>query len=395
MSFLLNKICKKENLTISTTPFTFSPRTLIAPFGMLFSAILDIVVVDESSKIIVGGSDGGQCTIPGGDEYVIYETIGHDRQLRYTGGDNRTVQEIIANSFSKFSIKRHLLHEIYVCKETTKLSEVIHNIAKAAHSNYFVAIAEHGDHVHVIHDCSYTSNTCRCTRIGYIRNDLRRVGRRNQSTGRITREYWENIINYFYKGTRELHYLEVGGEIWIQGNKIRRLRFQTGKKIGQEKLVEDEFFSRNFFDDLCHGSDSDESGSDKATTDGENREKSKLRKGNQNDRIYEFILKFPCAPLNMIFNLPQWIKGPYKYLSKRNPKIDTIMNLVKLIFCDMTTTNYFDYFNSCGTEITFNAPFGNIEEYYYDLEKSIFLLNEILLFQYNENIVDITNFLKN
>lgn len=109
--------------------------------------------------------------------------------------------------------------------------------------------------------------------------------------------------------------------------------------------MEDELFTDNFLYDFCNRSDTDDSRQDEETSNGEGNKKQKIYQGSKNERLKQFILKFPCSPLYMIFNLPQWIHGPYKFLSKRSPKIETIMHIIRLGFCDMSTSDFYNYFS--------------------------------------------------
>lgn len=292
------------------------------------------------------------------------------------------------------NIKGYLLHEIYVNKTSKTFPDILQraNLPKTTGSIFIVA--EHSEHLHIVHDCTYTSNTCRCSRLRFLQDELRRVGRKNLRTRNISNEHWQNLIKYFNQGSRLLHQLEIGGETWILGDQVRRLQFQGCKGAGQEKLVEDTVLSFDILHPVGCGSDSNESGPDTQNDNGEVLRKPRIKKRNQSDCIREFILGLPTAPLNLVFSLPQWIYGPYKYLSKRNTKLEVVMNLVRLKYCDMSIQQLHEHVISTNC-ISYNAFFGNVDSYYYDMEKSVYLLDELLLFQYDNDTSLIINFLRN
>lgn len=121
--------------------------------------------------------------------------------------------------------------------------------------------------------------------------------------------------------------------------------------------------------------------------------KSQDRVTNKADELFWFLFNLPTAPLNGVFGLKEWYAGKYKYIDKNSAMVKTISNLIKLKYCELSVEGIYDHVMSC-EKMYYAATFGNFSEYYYDVDESIEVLNNILVYQLKDE-VEIKSFLKN
>ena len=79
-------------------------------------------------------------------------------------------------------------------------------------------VAHHGNHVHIIHDCSYSNNSI-----------YRRYSRRIVPSWKFTIQHWINLSIYFQKVSREYIYYNIAG---------RTIRFFDDLPEAKDRLME-------------------------------------------------------------------------------------------------------------------------------------------------------------
>lgn len=113
-------------------------------------------------------------------------------------------------------------------------------------------------------------------------------------------------------------------------------------------------------------------------------------KGSKADAICSFIRSFPTAPISLIFSTKHWRTSQYKYISKKSPLIQTIISIIQSEYSEMTMKEL--------SELTFKNPnilYGQInDDTYYNLESSLYISEEILKFQFDDDINEIKFFLE-
>lgn len=103
-------------------------------------------------------------------------------------------------------------------------------------------------------------------------------------------------------------------------------------------------------------------------------------------RIKSFIKKIPTSPLTHVFSTKYWTEGPFQFESKNAPLIQSILHNLGLNYCDQSIEELFTIFNNTEpNKLIFNSPLGDIREYYYSLDKSIYVMEELLKFQFDDN----------
>ena len=72
------------------------------------------------------------------------------------------------------------------------------------------------------------------------------------------------------------------------------------------------------------------------------------------------------------------------------------MRLYALEINDYSINDYYNYIykNKDPNRLIFNAPNGDINNYYYSLDISIYVLKELLMFQFDDDVIKIKIFLQ-
>lgn len=112
-------------------------------------------------------------------------------------------------------------------------------------------------------------------------------------------------------------------------------------------------------------------------------------------RLLQWLREHPTAPLKHILNTRTWYNSPYTFWAKSNTTLLTCFNIRQLETLNMNTQDYINYYKTVdATKLIFNAPDGEISNYYYDLNESREIMNNLLNFQFNANEDDIHEFLQ-
>lgn len=176
---------------------------------------------------------------------------------------------------------------------------------------------------------------------------------------------------------------------------------ETGLSIGlvvgdenqdQEELVESRAVTPNFLNQ----SESEWVGSvGSCERRPVNTRKSERDENNcKGDELFRFLFTMPTAPINGVFRLKEWYTSKYKYVDKNSSIVKTILDIIKLKYCEMSIEGIYDHIMSCD-QMYYAATFGNFSDFYYSIEQSTVELEHILLYQFNSNKDSIRSFLKN
>lgn len=100
-------------------------------------------------------------------------------------------------------------------RERTKILEVLYNYGSTRRRGMFGYSVE-DDHIHVIHDCSFSDGTCRDVWREQVESigEIKPVRKENKPIWKFKRTDWYDVFIYFFvrkRGTREIWF---GGESW-------------------------------------------------------------------------------------------------------------------------------------------------------------------------------------
>lgn len=253
-------------------------------------------------------------------------------------------------------------------------------MAKKFHGGIFMW-AFHIDHVHVIHDCSYSGDKCRCTRIQCLptKRNIRKHYRMHYWSDR----YFYLLTKYLLTTPRQLLYFEVSGRSRTVPNQIRDLSYQRYCSIREEPMVEsgsDEDEFSNQFSCRSDAHPSRKSGPSGSSTNFKNK---RYKKRGQEEKLLDFFQQFPSSPILNVLNSNCWIQSEFKFLRKSDSIIGTVADIFNLQLCTKSVSEIYLFSNASNP--LYAAVTGNINEYYYSLEESTDIAIKLLHFQFNDD----------
>uniref|UniRef100_A0A8D8T7C2 Uncharacterized protein n=1 Tax=Cacopsylla melanoneura TaxID=428564 RepID=A0A8D8T7C2_9HEMI len=167
------------------------------------------------------------------------QLAGHDQGSTSTGIPSE-LRSIIVREFQKTHLKNIILHDVYSISNQFRAQARLAAGVRRSTKNAFCIVAYHGDHFHVVHDCSFQSNQCRCAYINKITSRFgQRLGRRSLPRFQFSFEHAEHSVLYMEKGSRLVDYLQIGGRQWTRSScEARLIRLCGVQGSEQRKLLE-------------------------------------------------------------------------------------------------------------------------------------------------------------
>lgn len=111
----------------------------------------------------------------------------------------------------------YYISDVYACESVERANRVAARLEERAESfrRGFVGIFLHGNHVHSIHSCPFTSRTCKCFFKNFpeAKEDIRRLLRRPRAVETFQRRDWENITKYFCTKGRRATFFKMYGAV--------------------------------------------------------------------------------------------------------------------------------------------------------------------------------------
>lgn len=139
---------------------------------------------------------------------------------------------------------RRYISDVFLPENPRALDKVVQTLQKYGESRRtgLFGFFMDGDHIHIIHDCSFSTKSCR----DKFRDELQqfgqfRPGRRfNRPLWQFGRTDWLNVINYFFSKEGKASKLWVAGKDWQIPNNDEYLRWAEIYRVyAQMVRVED------------------------------------------------------------------------------------------------------------------------------------------------------------
>lgn len=156
------------------------------------------------------------------------------------GTFRRQTRKLLLGAIQERPLKSTIVHDIYLRPTARTDLRGIDAVLRRAGSSTFFVVATHGDHCHIIHDCTYTSGQCRCSQIRKI-EDFFCATRRKRYAVRQYQFGLERCLNtlfYLDKGGRQIRYLQIGRKAWSSSAEIRRHSLRVCCRERQKSVVE-------------------------------------------------------------------------------------------------------------------------------------------------------------
>lgn len=121
----------------------------------------------------------------------------------------------------------YYISDVYACESSDRAIGVARRLEERARSfgRGFIGIFLHGNHVHSIHSCPFTSRCCKCffKKFPEAQEDIRRLLRKPRAVETFKRSDWENITKYFCTAGRRATFFKIYGSIQRIPNQITAL----------------------------------------------------------------------------------------------------------------------------------------------------------------------------
>lgn len=187
-------------------------------------------VVDDNSSINSGEWQLG----PRGSNYItMAQFLRSDPEGYKILGEE--IEQVAKPFFDYFSGEDINLTSRYISdvfcyrgrKEYKKIMDILRSYGGSRRTGMFGYSVE-DDHIHIIHDCSYSGRTCRCTFKEKIESfgEFRPTRRYNKPIWKFTRTDWYDVFVYFFlakRGTREVWFR---GKNWKIPNDSELVRWE-------------------------------------------------------------------------------------------------------------------------------------------------------------------------
>lgn len=347
------------------------------------SGYVDVATSQELS----GGSDAGSVYNLVSSGETVRRGTQRDSQKRREHGSRRWYLE----RFESQSRRNTITHQVYAKREVSDCIAKIREIIQRNFRGSVYMVCNHGDHFHVVHDCSRAGERCRCHRIIEMRRIFGRpVSERFVRDHNFTVDHWINLTDYFEKDERSLEYLEICGRERYPRTENREISIQGSEESGQEQVVDDSVGGEGTFRHLVSiGSCDAASGAGPSPGNAKTNETTGRNKGRKTSRLEKFLRKFLASPITHLLTTSFWIKSDYYLVNTQSNRFQCILRKINFDFNRMSVHELFLHSRTIELDHRlYMSPTEMVFDYYYDIKNSVYILDELLLFQYKsaENV---------
>lgn len=298
---------------------------------------------------------------------------------------------------TEFEASRTYISDIIACdnaEEANRLSRVV-VAAGRFYRGGFLCISVHEDHIHIVHDCAYSNNSCRCkfAKGTEIKDNIRPALRKRVPIGRLQERDWYNILKYFTTDGRRCKLLVLRGAVRGLPNGIENLESSRYRRSTLERMVE-----------TCTGQGGAElqQGVQIRYERGKGvRGRFEAHKNTRKSRmlltaekIQEKLRMYPTCPVAAIIDTDHWLNDSDLCLLRaddRHVKDNVDVWMKKL--CRWTFEDFNAFYKRKDCYPIFMAGYIPFEEKYYTVTESVDILEKLLYYQFDGDDDDVRNFL--
>ncbi|XP_047098001.1 uncharacterized protein LOC124711818 [Schistocerca piceifrons] len=253
------------------------------------------------------------------------------------------------------------------------------------------------DHIHLVHDCIYSSRRCRCRfRVDpFIASRIKKCPRRRRAITAMSDLDWFNILIYFFLQKRPSR-----GQVWIRG---------THKRVpGESEIIQWVSFIEGSLSVLERENPpiNDQLQQDLTRVGSRKWPHTKRKPISDYQRcnpettakkVLSILMSYNCIPPeNIVSVIPS---GHHYYINFIDPKFkrffDMGLGLYKKTINELELKGLENLLCSGSEDSIFYSHSTNVFEYYYNLADSLAWLNKLLLFQFNDDTDEVSKFLLN
>lgn len=229
---------------------------------------------------------------------------------------------------------------------TMEDAAINHSLRNRAHNAVFKWCVEHGDHIHIVHDCNYANGSCRCFGKQFMGHRHSRLF----TSQKITANDWKRIINYHFSEGRRVLYAQVGDTEYTRiFRRLKDLQSQrsTEGDLGNEGYVEacqheDEILWSEFVPHRnvgLHEAMSEDNNETNSQRGGKRIKRSTKEETNQ-EQIESLILKICKVPLQDFITTDIYLSSKVRFQNTMSVSFRNALHSVKLKFYNMQLRDY-------------------------------------------------------
>lgn len=278
--------------------------------------------------------------------------------------------------------------------EANKFARRISEIGKNYPGNLLI-VATHNEHVHVVHDCPYSNSSCRCQILKeeQIKTNRRGAIRKYKAISGIESDQWERIIQYFLSNNRWIQFVKMGGSVVRLPNGYKNLQI-TGHQTSSSREVLDAL-PTTCSSELLQEQSSEEIVGHSAGTDSGHSRKRRRCTNELRQEMEKIIQQNPVCPLAGIVSTQQWLKHPeLRFMRCDHELVKSFLDAKSEELCYWSIHDFYMFYSQPSCFPTFMAGYQNISDTYYNVEDSLIIINKLLQFQFDSDVVQIKSFLQ-
>lgn len=266
------------------------------------------------------------------------------------------------------SIKgKKLIHDVVPDVSASRSQEFLSRCIQQKYKGGIFWWVFHTDHVHVVHDCSWSGGYCRCSRIQDL--PIKRSNRKFIWSHDINYGYIGHLANYLLQPPRESMYCEISGRAWPISDKIRNVSSFANCNFGEEPMVEASCSTSQFLNTIACGSTTNPGRPSCSQSQSEHFENTKYQKRGKEEKLLSFFRQYPTSPVLNLLLTRIWSNSEFKFIRRNDPLLQVIIDNINCELLDSTVESIFEYVNTVTP--LYHAPRGDVNEYYYNIDVSL------------------------
>lgn len=292
---------------------------------------------------------------------------------------------------------RRYLSDVLACDNSGEANRIARQVIRTArdYPGNLCLVSTHDDHVHIVHDCPFSDGSCRCKIFKEEAVKIKRRGaiRKRKAISSIESDNWDDIVEYFISNGRWLQFAKVGGSVVGLPNGYQTLqeRGNQGQDFGQIlgtciSQGSGELLGRTPFEEIIRES---------AGTSSGNSRKRRRRAGDIRQEMEKVLNEHPVCPLAGIISTRQWLTHKdLRYLRADNETVKSFLDAKSEEMCYWTLYDFQSFYSQDNCYPTFMAGYQPLEDKYYSINDSLVILNKLLAYQFDDDVVQIKSFLQ-
>nr|QOD39493.1 NS1 [uncultured densovirus] len=296
----------------------------------------------------------------------------------------------------------YLVRDVFRFENDAELKNFIGCIQRDGHYRRgLLQLCVDGDHVHVAHDCSFSNGTCRCNwwlkakTFGADARRDRRGSRRCYSRSRTLTDI-QNLLKYYCTKGRKIYYQKIGGQVERIHDEGYTLPEEGSLGLPElETEVGTQVYGNGnkFREEGCIFADGEP---DQVGTFTEPRRKKRKLGASEKIqiRIVEMCKLYPICPPEAIVKHRLWLTDDdLRFKTMKDREVSSAISNWTNQLTTWSMEDYQEIYNNEKCVPIFSAGYGNFDNYYYNIENSLSVLDELVAFQCNDDSEQIYDFM--